>query len=67
MTKVQIGVQSLEDDVLILNKRGHTVAQVRQALGLLRTAGFKLHLHWMPNLYGGHAAVGPGLISSVLR
>ena len=52
VTKVQIGVQSLEDDVLTLNKRGHTVAQVRQALGLLRTAGFKLHLHWMPNLYG---------------
>ena len=52
VTKVQIGVQSLEDDVLTLNKRGHSVAQVRQALGLLRTAGFKLHLHWMPNLYG---------------
>ncbi len=52
VTKVQIGVQSLDDGVLALNKRGHTVAEVRQALGLLRTAGFKLHLHWMPNLYG---------------
>ena len=52
VTKVQIGVQSLEDDVLELNKRGHTVAEVREALGLLRTAGFKLQLHWMPNLYG---------------
>ena len=52
VTKVQIGVQSLDDDVLALNKRGHTVAEVRQALGLLRTAGLKLHLHWMPNLYG---------------
>ena len=54
VTKVQIGVQSLNDDVLALNKRGHTVAEVRQALGLLRTAGFKLHLHWMPNLYGAN-------------
>ena len=52
VTKVQIGVQSLDDEVLELNKRGHTVEAVRQALGLLRTAGFKLHLHWMPNLYG---------------
>ena len=52
VTKVQIGVQSLDDDVLTLNKRGHTLADVKQALGLLRTAGFKLHLHWMPNLYG---------------
>lgn len=52
VTKVQIGVQSLDDEVLALNERGHDVAAVRQALGLLRTAGFKLHLHWMPNLYG---------------
>ena len=52
VTKVQIGVQSLDDRVLRLNKRGHTAAEVREALGLLRTAGFKLHLHWMPNLYG---------------
>lgn len=52
VTKVQIGVQSLDDEILQLNKRGHDVASVREALGLLRTAGFKLHLHWMPNLYG---------------
>ena len=52
VTKVQIGVQSLDDEVLEMNKRGHSVAEVRHALGLLRTAGFKLHLHWMPNLYG---------------
>ncbi|MEZ4865114.1 MAG: tRNA uridine(34) 5-carboxymethylaminomethyl modification radical SAM/GNAT enzyme Elp3 [Caldilineaceae bacterium] len=52
VTKVQIGVQSLDDEILARNKRGHDVAAVRQALGLLRTAGFKLHLHWMPNLYG---------------
>ena len=52
VTKVQIGVQSLDDEILNLNQRGHNVDSVRQALGLLRTAGFKLHLHWMPNLYG---------------
>ena len=52
VTKVQIGVQSLDDEILTLNKRGHDVAAVRQALGLLRTAGFKLQLHWMPNLFG---------------
>ncbi|RME63898.1 MAG: tRNA uridine(34) 5-carboxymethylaminomethyl modification radical SAM/GNAT enzyme Elp3, partial [Caldilineae bacterium] len=56
VTKVQIGVQSLDDEILALNKRGHTVEEVRQALGLLRTAGFKLHLHWMPNLYGATPA-----------
>lgn len=52
VTKIQIGVQSLDDHILALNKRGHDVDAVRRALGLLRTAGFKLHLHWMPNLFG---------------
>lgn len=56
VTKVQIGVQSLDDAILSLNQRGHDVAAVRHALGLLRTAGFKLHLHWMPNLYGATPA-----------
>jgi elongator complex protein 3 len=56
VTKVQIGVQSLDDEILVQNKRGHDVAAVRAALGLLRTAGFKLHLHWMPNLFGATPA-----------
>jgi elongator complex protein 3 len=51
-TKVQIGFQSLNDTVLGLNKRGHTVAATRRAVRLLRQAGFKIHAHWMPNLYG---------------
>lgn len=51
-TKTQIGIQSLSDQVLQLNKRGHDVAATRQAISLLRRAGFKIHVHWMPNLYG---------------
>ena len=51
-TKVQIGFQSLNDDVLKKNKRGHAVAATRKAVRLLRQAGFKIHAHWMPNLYG---------------
>lgn len=51
-TKVQIGIQSLNDDVLRLNRRGHMVAATRRAIWLLRRAGFKIHAHWMPNLYG---------------
>jgi elongator complex protein 3 len=51
-TKVQIGYQSLSDEVLTLNSRGHDVAATRQAMRLLRAAGFKVHAHWMPNLLG---------------
>jgi elongator complex protein 3 len=52
VTKVQMGAQSLDDRILDLNQRGHTVADLRQAMALLRSAGFKLVLHWMPNLLG---------------
>ena len=51
-TKIQIGIQSLDDNVLRLNKRGHKVAKTEQAIRLLRQFGFKVHAHWMPNLYG---------------
>jgi len=53
-TKTQIGIQSLSDRVLHLNHRGHTVAATRHAFRLLRQAGFKIHAHWMPNLYGSN-------------
>ena len=52
VTKVQMGVQSLDDRVLELNRRGHTVAEAQRATALLRAAGFKIVLHWMPNLLG---------------
>lgn len=55
-TKVQIGIQSLSDRVLAMNKRGHDVAATRRAFRLLRKAGFKIHAHWMPNLYGSTPA-----------
>lgn len=51
-TKTQIGVQSLQDEVLDKNNRGHDVAATRRAFALLRQAGFKIHAHWMANLYG---------------
>jgi elongator complex protein 3 len=51
-TKTQIGYQSLQDEVLELNKRGHDVAATERSVSLVRSAGFKIHIHWMPNLYG---------------
>lgn len=52
VTKVQLGAQSLDDRLLALNRRGHTTAATRRAVSLLRAAGFKIVLHWMPNLLG---------------
>ncbi|MFC1622146.1 elongator complex protein 3 [Patescibacteria group bacterium] len=51
-TKVQIGIQGLDSKILKINKRGHSVETTKEAIKLLRLGGFKIHVHWMPNLYG---------------
>lgn len=56
VTKVQVGAQSLDDAILELNQRGHSVADLRRAVALLRAGGFKIVLHWMPNLLGATLA-----------
>ncbi|MBN1873783.1 MAG: tRNA uridine(34) 5-carboxymethylaminomethyl modification radical SAM/GNAT enzyme Elp3 [Anaerolineae bacterium] len=52
VTKVQIGAQSFDNAILSLNRRGHTLDDIRRAMRLLRLGGFKIVVHWMPNLYG---------------
>ncbi|MFH0779777.1 MAG: tRNA uridine(34) 5-carboxymethylaminomethyl modification radical SAM/GNAT enzyme Elp3 [Parcubacteria group bacterium] len=51
-TKVELGVQTLDDQIFKLNKRGHGVAEVIRATKLLKQAGFKIAYHMMPNLPG---------------
>jgi len=53
-TRVEIGVQSLYDDVLKINKRGHKVNATIRATQLLKDAGFKVCYHMMPNLPGSN-------------
>jgi len=52
VTKVQMGAQSFDDSILLRNCRGHSVEDTLNAVALLRAAGFKIVLHWMPNLLG---------------
>ncbi len=56
ITRIEMGVQSLDEEVLKLNKRGHTVQQAREACHKLRQYGFKFSLHIMPGLYGSDYA-----------
>jgi elongator complex protein 3 len=51
-TRVELGVQSLYDDVLKLNKRGHLIKSTVAATKLLKDAGFKINYHMMPGLPG---------------
>ena len=51
-TRVELGVQTLDDEIHCLTKRGHGVAEIVSATGLLRDRGFKVYYHWMPGLPG---------------
>ena len=55
-TKVQIGIQSLSDDLLAANGRAITSARIADAMTLLRQFGFKSHVHFMVNLLGADPA-----------
>ena len=52
VTKVEIGVQSIDNTILKLNKRGHGVQETIQATKLLKDAGFKVSYQMMVNLLG---------------
>lgn len=51
-TRVELGVQSIYDDVLIKNNRGHLVDKTIIATKLLKDTGFKINYHMMPGLLG---------------
>ena len=51
-TKVQMGIQSLDQQILDANDRGISVERIAEAFELLRVFGFKIHAHAMANLYG---------------
>ena len=53
-TRVELGVQSIYNDVLKFNKRGHSVAETIKATRLLKEAGFKINYHMMPDLPGSN-------------
>jgi len=52
VTHVELGVQTLRDDIYRTIKRGHTTDAVVQATRLLKDAGFKIGYHLMLNLPG---------------
>jgi elongator complex protein 3 len=56
VTKVELGVQSVDDEVLKINNRGNTTADTIRATKLLKDAGFKISYQMMPNLPGSDLA-----------
>ena len=55
VTAIELGAQSMCDDVLALNGRGHTALDVEKASELIKRMGFELGLQMMTGLYGSNA------------
>ena len=51
-TKLQMGIQSLDERILAANHRGIGVDRMQRAFELARIFGFKTHAHFMTNLLG---------------
>ncbi len=51
VTAIELGAQSMDDEVLKANLRGHTSAQVADASRLIKAYGFELGLQMMTGLY----------------
>ena len=49
---IELGAQSMDEEVLRLSGRGHSAEDVRRAAGLIREAGFELILQMMTGLPG---------------
>lgn len=51
MTAIELGAQSMSNEVLAANERGHTAEDVEKAARLIRENGFELGLQMMTGLY----------------
>lgn len=52
VTRIELGVQIIDDEIYKKVKRGHTVNDVIKATKALKEAGFKIGYHIMPGLPG---------------
>ncbi len=53
-TRIEVGVQTLHDDVAEKTKRGHYKKHVVKAMRLMKDFGFKVCFHLMPGLPGSN-------------
>ncbi len=67
VTKLEIGVQTTDDKVQELTRRGHDLKSVRDATRLIKDAGFKLSYHMMPNLPGSSVELDKKMVGDLFK
>lgn len=66
-TRIQIGVQHTDNEILKIINRGHTIEQSIKAIRLIKEAGFKLDVHIMPDLPGTTMENDKEMIQKILN
>lgn len=66
VTRVQLGIQHIDDAVLDMNNRKCKTERTYKALRLLKENCYKIDAHWMLNLYGSNADMDDHMLNDVL-
>jgi histone acetyltransferase (RNA polymerase elongator complex component) len=64
---VELGTQSMDDEVLRLTRRGHTAADTERTAELLKQQGFRTGIQLMPGLPGDSAEKFSATVRKVIR
>ncbi len=64
---VELGVQSMDDEILSLTRRGHTREDTVRAVRMLKERGFRVGVQLMPGLPGDSAESNRETIREVIR
>ena len=65
-TRVQLGVQHTNNEILKMNNRGETVETTIKALRLLKNNCYKVDIHLMLNLYGSSPELDREMLKTIL-
>lgn len=66
VSAIELGAQSMSDEVLSSNGRGHTAEDVRKASALIKSYGFELGLQMMVGLYKSTEALEYMTMSEII-
>ncbi len=67
VTTVELGAQSMDNNVLNLSKRGHTAEDTVKAVRLLQKSGFRVGIQLMPGLPGDSEDIFYSTITNVIN
>jgi len=65
-TRVQLGIQHTDNEVLRMNNRGESVEKTKQAIKLLKNNCYKIDGHLMLNLYGSSVEKDKAMLDEIL-